>query len=77
MIRRVLLAVLLALATLTTFTSAPAYARACALGNYCVTTYYSDSSHTTVVGAMYEDCEGAESRWGSRSIYKDFVETPC
>lgn len=77
MIRRVLLAVLLALATLTTFTSAPAYARACALGNYCVTTYYSDSSHTTVVGTMYEGCEGGGSSWGTRTIYKDFVETPC
>jgi hypothetical protein len=76
MLRSALLAVLFAAATLTV-TAAPAQARVCALGSYCVTTYYSDSSHTTVVGVLTEDCDGNASRWGARSSYKDFTETPC
>ena len=76
MIRRALLAVLVALATLTTVTSAPAHARACRIDYHCETTYYSDGSYTTVVGAKYEDCVGNESHWGTRG-YPVFVETPC
>ncbi|WP_205302722.1 DUF6289 family protein [Nonomuraea montanisoli] len=70
------LAVVLALAG-AAVTSAPAQARPCGLGNYCVTTYYSDSSWTTVVGQMVEECEGGGGSWGVRTIYKDFTERPC
>lgn len=77
MIRRALLAALLALGAITTVTTAPAYARACPLGTSCVTTYYSDSLHTTVVGALYAGCDGAGSSWGTRTTYLDYQETPC
>jgi hypothetical protein len=80
MIRRALLAVLLALGSLVaiaTVTSAPAYARACQLGYSCVSTYYSDETRTTVAGVRYVSCEGAGSGWGSKTIYLDFQETPC
>ncbi|MEV0203210.1 DUF6289 family protein [Nonomuraea sp. NPDC050691] len=70
------LAVVLALAG-AAVTSAPAQARPCGLGNYCVTTYYSDSSRTTVVGRMVEYCEGGGYLSGTRTIYKDFSEVPC
>ncbi|MFB4278335.1 DUF6289 family protein [Nonomuraea sp. MTCD27] len=77
MIRRALLATVLALAAVTTVTTGTAQARACKLGHACVTVYYSDSTRTTVVGERYEDCNGAVDMWGVRSGYLDFYESPC
>ncbi|MFG1685937.1 DUF6289 family protein [Nonomuraea sp. NPDC049269] len=81
MIRRALLAVLLVLgsfATITTVTSAPAFARACALGYTCVSTYYTDETRTTVAGVRRVGCEGETlPGWGVKTIYLDFQETPC
>ncbi|MEU4510022.1 DUF6289 family protein [Nonomuraea wenchangensis] len=79
MIRRVLtplLATLLAAAAVTAATASPAQARACRIDHYCVTTFYSDGTYTTVVGELYEDCAGNRSMWGTRGI-PVFVETPC
>ena len=60
-----------------TFAAAPAQAAACPLGNECVTTYYSDASHTTVIGGKIEYCDGDSNSWGTRSGYYDYSRTPC
>jgi uncharacterized protein DUF6289 len=52
-------------------TAGRAQAAACPLGFECVTTYYSDSTHTTVVGGKLEYCDGGSSSWGSRTGYLD------
>lgn len=77
MIRRVLVAAALAATALAITPTGPAQARACALGFYCITTYYSDNTHTTVVGSLGEDCIGNSYTWGVRSTYKDWNEYPC
>ncbi|UBU08533.1 DUF6289 family protein [Nonomuraea gerenzanensis] len=77
MIRRLLLATVLALASVTAVTTGPAQARACKIDHTCVTVYYSDSTRTVVVGEKYEDCNGAVDMWGVRSGYLEFYESPC
>ncbi|WP_214409659.1 DUF6289 family protein [Sphaerisporangium fuscum] len=77
MIRRVLAATALAAAAFVVIPAGTASARACQLDYRCVTTYYSDSSHTSIVGTKYEDCAGNVTWSGSRSGYPEFVETPC
>jgi hypothetical protein len=57
--------------------ASPAQARACQIDYYCTTTFYSDSSRTTVVGRLTEDCDGARYFWGSRGHNARFVESPC
>ncbi|GAA2214483.1 hypothetical protein GCM10009850_099480 [Nonomuraea monospora] len=76
MIRRLLLATVLALAAVTVST-APAQARACKYNYTCVTVFYSDSTRTTVVGEKYEDCTGVVDMWGVRTGYLEFYESPC
>ncbi|MEU0571898.1 DUF6289 family protein [Nonomuraea sp. NPDC005983] len=77
MIRRALVASVIAVAALAAGPAGPAQARACSLGSSCVTTYYSDSSQTTVVGGKYEDCDGTVSTWGTRTGYLTFSESLC
>ncbi|MGN9838033.1 DUF6289 family protein [Nonomuraea sp. H19] len=77
MIRRALLATLLAAATVTTVTAGPAQARACPLDYHCVTTYYADSTYTSVVGQKVAGCAGDEYTWGRRTYHPEYVETPC
>ncbi|MFC4114068.1 DUF6289 family protein [Nonomuraea zeae] len=77
MIRRLLLATVLALAAVTTVTTGPAQARACKYNYACVTVFYSDSTRTTVVGEKYEDCTGVVDMWGVRTGYLEFYESPC
>jgi hypothetical protein len=60
-----------------TFTAAPTQASACPLGYECVTTYYSDSSHSTVIGGKVEYCDGDSNAWGTRSAYYDYSRTAC
>jgi uncharacterized protein DUF6289 len=55
----------------------PAQAAACPLGFECVTTYYSDSTHTTAVGGKLEYCDGGSSSWGSRTGYLDYYRSAC
>jgi len=57
--------------------AAPAQAAACPLGNECVTTYYDDAAHTTVVGGKVEYCDGGSNSWGSRTGYFDYQRYPC
>lgn len=79
MVRRILLAGALAAGTTlaAVLPAAPAQARACIIEHYCYTTWYSNAAHTTVVGQLYEDCDGDRTSWGVRSPYVTFVETPC
>ncbi|WP_188196442.1 DUF6289 family protein [Nonomuraea sp. SYSU D8015] len=77
MIRRVLVATLLAAATVAAVTSSPAAARACKIDHVCYTVYYSDSSRTTVVGELVVGCDGERSMWGTRTGFYDFSESPC
>jgi hypothetical protein len=60
-----------------TFAATPAQAAACRLGNECVTTYYSDAAHTTVVGGKVEYCDGGSDSWGSRTGYFDYYRSSC
>jgi Family of unknown function (DUF6289) len=55
----------------------PAQAAACPLGWECVTTYYSDNTHTTAVGGKVEYCDGSADSWGTRSGYIDFHRQEC
>ena len=57
--------------------AAPAQAAACPLGNECVTTYYSDAAHTTVVGGKVEYCDGGANSWGTRTGYYDYYRSSC
>ncbi|MFK3984054.1 DUF6289 family protein [Micromonospora sp. NPDC050397] len=77
MIRRVLLAAAIAVAALVVVPGTPAQARACKADHDCYTAFYSDSSHTTLVGALSESCDGTRSMWGRRSGYLTFSESPC
>jgi len=41
------------------------------------TVYYSDASHTTVVGETNLYCTGRHSSWGTTSAYKETTSYPC
>jgi len=57
--------------------AAPAQAAACPLGYECVTTYYNDAAHTTVVGGKVEYCDGGSNSWGTRTGYYDYYRSSC
>lgn len=59
------------------FASAPAQAAACPLGFECVTTYYNDAAHSTVVGGKVEYCDGEANSWGTRTGYYDYYRSSC
>lgn len=77
MIRRALVASVLAVAAFLAVPGSPAYARPCALGSYCYLDYYADSTYSVLVGSTYTGCDGSSSSWGVTTIYKDFLEIPC
>lgn len=79
MVRRVAAAAAVALATATVavLPAAPAQARACKIDHMCTTYYYSDSSYTTIVGSLYEECDGSRYTWGTRTSHFTFSEVPC
>ena len=77
MLRRVLLTVALVAATVLAIPGSPALARACPLDWSCHWTYYSDSTHTTVVGERGADCTGTSFSWGATSTYQDYTEYAC
>lgn len=60
-----------------TFAAAPAQANVCPLGDECVTTYYSDAAHTTVVGGKVEYCDGGSNSWGRRTSHIDYYRSSC
>ena len=59
------------------FAATPAQANVCPLGDQCVTIYYSDNTHATVVGGKVEACDGGGYAWGSRTVWVDYSRTPC
>ncbi|MEU4232717.1 DUF6289 family protein [Nonomuraea sp. NPDC026600] len=77
MIRRALVAAAVAAAALVALPTAPAQAQACPINYHCITTYYSDSAHTTEIGLRDEACDGTLYVWGTRSIYVDLYWSPC
>lgn len=77
MFRRALLAVVLTTAASLFALSTPAQARFCMLDHYCVLAFYSDSTHTTLVGTQVTDCTGEVFKYGRRSAHQEFTETPC
>ncbi|MBO4209179.1 DUF6289 family protein [Micromonospora echinofusca] len=77
MLRRTLAAATLGVAAIAVLPGAPAQARACMIDHQCTTYYYSDSSKTTIVGSLYEECDGSRYQWGTRTGYLTFTEVPC
>ncbi|RKR91365.1 hypothetical protein BDK92_5759 [Micromonospora pisi] len=77
MIRRVLLAATIAVAAFVIVPGSPAQARACKANHDCYTEFYSDSSHTVLVGSLSESCTGERDMWGRRTGYLVFSESPC
>lgn len=77
MIRRMSVILAFLAAAVIVAPAAPAQARACTFGYECYTTFYSDPSHTAVVGTLYEDCHGEPTMHGTRSGFTTFQEYPC
>jgi hypothetical protein len=77
MIRRASVALVLAASVLAVLPGSPAQARACRIDHQCTTYYYSDSAHTTIVGGLYEECDGSRYSFGTRTGYLTFTEVPC
>ena len=77
MLRRVLVTATLVTTAVLAVPGSPAQARACPLDYFCHSVYYSDSTHTTVVGERGTDCDGVSFNWGVRSSYQDYTEIPC
>ncbi|MEV7006714.1 DUF6289 family protein [Streptosporangium sp. NPDC051022] len=78
MIRRVLLAAVLAATGLVAVTSSPAQAHdVCFIDRYCSTTYYSDSALTVAVGGKLEDCGRGPFYWGEWGPYESYFEAGC
>ncbi|MEV7226242.1 MULTISPECIES: DUF6289 family protein [Polymorphospora] len=77
MIRRALLALALAAATVVALPAAPAQARYCQMNHWCTTLYYTDGSLTTAVGGVYVECDGYQFQWGEWTPFVTFEEHPC
>jgi hypothetical protein len=39
--------------------------------------YYSDASHTTLVGWRFWDCDCDYFSWGTTSFYREVIENEC
>lgn len=77
MIRRAIVAAALAgAAVLVPATPAQAL-YPCPAGNYCLHTWYTDSSQTQVRGGYSVNCEGTPYRWGVQQGYLVFSARPC
>ncbi|MEV0003244.1 DUF6289 family protein [Micromonospora sp. NPDC050980] len=77
MIRRAIAVTVVALGASAVMPAAPAQARFCMPDHQCTTYYYSDSSHSTQVGSLYEECDGSRYSSGRRTGYFTFSEIPC
>ncbi|MEZ0113844.1 hypothetical protein ABH920_007878 [Catenulispora sp. EB89] len=77
MIRRLAVAALLG-SSVFAFSTAPAHAVPICKADYaCTMTFYSNGSHTTVIGQIYVDCYGQRSQWGSISGYEVVTQSEC
>jgi hypothetical protein len=79
MIRRALAAAALAVVAIVVAVApaAPAQARACRIDFFCTTTWFSDSTQTTVVGYLIENCVGDRFMSGIRGAAPIFEEDRC
>ncbi|MDG4803751.1 DUF6289 family protein [Micromonospora sp. WMMD980] len=77
MIRRAIVVAAIAVFVSVVVPGSPAQARACKIDHQCTTYYYSDSSHSTQVGSLYEECDGSRYSSGRRTGYLTFSEIPC
>jgi len=79
MIRRVLVAAaMVASAVVVAVPTGSAQATGCGVRFDCVTWYYSDAAHTTVIGASSILCDnGGTQSWGSTSIYTSEQIATC
>ncbi len=79
MLRRAIVAATLAISStaIAVIPTTPAMARACRIDHFCYTDYYSDATHTTLVGGKFEDCDGEIRTWGRRTGSYTWSETPC
>ncbi|WP_214409660.1 DUF6289 family protein [Sphaerisporangium fuscum] len=50
---------------------------ACGLGYTCATYFWDSSAHTTIIGAITQECDGSSYTWGERSRYVTFSSTRC
>lgn len=77
LLRRALIAAVLAVTAFVAVPGSPAQARACKIDHICYLDFYSDSTHTTLVGGTLTYCDGETTSWGRRSGYQEFTESPC
>ncbi len=79
MIRRMLIAAVLAMAGLVPFFAAsPANAiPICKAGYACLYVYYSTPARTTEIGYLNIPCSGLPTSWGETSGYFTFAEAEC
>lgn len=78
MIRRLAVVATLLGGAVAALPAAPAQAVAqCRSGSECVTTYYSDLSHTQVVGQITVFCDGSRDQWGDIGRYPVVQSIPC
>ncbi|MEV7228109.1 hypothetical protein AB0M79_13960 [Polymorphospora sp. NPDC051019] len=78
MLRRVLVAVALAVGVTLFVPSSPAHALyPCPANNMCLHTWYADSTRTVWRGSFSVNCEGREARLGVQSGYLVFSVRPC
>ncbi|MEV4629191.1 hypothetical protein AB0J90_23305 [Micromonospora sp. NPDC049523] len=78
MLRRVFVALVLAIGVTALIPSAPAQALyPCPAGNLCLHTWYADSARTIWKGSYSINCDGQELRLGTQSGYLVFTKGPC
>ncbi|MGW1062243.1 DUF6289 family protein [Micromonospora rubida] len=78
MLRRVFVAMVLAIGATALIPSAPAQALyACPAGNMCLHTWYADSAHTIWNGSYSINCDAVVLRLGQQSGYLVFTKSPC
>ncbi|NUR30243.1 MAG: hypothetical protein HOV83_31065 [Catenulispora sp.] len=78
MIRRLAVVATLVGGAVAALPAAPAQAvAACRVDNECVTSYYSDISHTQIVGQITVFCDGSRDEWGTFGRYPVVQNVPC
>ena len=79
MIRRLLLAAVLSVVPGTVIVSAaPAHAfQDCGVIDSCIYQFYSDASHSQVVGWIHVTCQDVTTTWGTTTNYLTYHSSAC
>lgn len=81
MLRRVILAALLSLATALTLSPAAHAATprkvACPTSYECIWVYYNNAQHATETGTMVINCSGVEYKSGTTTSYYSYDQDAC